>query len=139
MAKLYGFLLMVTLVQGISAQVNVHVFNPWRNDSCAWHRDSLRMSGNSYVGYYPGSGMQPEGDAWFYYAYPVSSVSFTIVNWCGPDDWEGRQDYRFSLNLDSILINFPDGTNAVWITILDTLKPPIISDKPPLWFNFLNP
>ena len=58
--------LIILLGRSASAQFTVHVLNPWSTDTCAWHRDSLRMGGNNFVGYYPGSGMRPEGGNWFF-------------------------------------------------------------------------
>ncbi|MBN2036713.1 MAG: fibro-slime domain-containing protein [Chitinispirillaceae bacterium] len=142
MPKLYSLILALFLFQTAFSQVTVHVLNPWRNNTCDWHRDSLRMSGNNIVGYYPGSGMAPEGGSWFYYVYPQSNVNFMLVNWCGPDVWQERVEYRFTFNLDSILNTFSVRPNEIWVTIPDTTGPPIITDRPPLgckWIYFLNP
>ena len=123
--------LIILLGRSASAQFTVHVLNPWSTDTCAWHRDSLRMGGNNFVGYYPGSGMRPEGGNWFFYTYQTRALSFQIVNWCGPSDWQGRVVYRYTINLDSTLMKFPSGTNEIWIVVQDTTKLPIISAGPP--------
>ncbi len=142
-SRILGLLSFGLLLCGnLYADAVVHVLNPWRNDTCAGHRDSLRMGGNNYVGYYPGSAMIPEGGGWFYYTYPKTDVNFTIVNWCGPDVWQGRVTYTVNFRLDSLLMGFPEKTKELWILIPDSLSRPVISDKPPpgtKFIYFLNP
>jgi fibro-slime domain-containing protein len=89
------------------------------------------MGGNNVVGYYPGSGMRPEGGNWFFYTYQTRALSFQIVNWCGPSDWQGRVVFRYTINLDSTLMKFPSGTNELWIVIPDTTQLPLITNRPP--------
>ena len=123
--------LTIALGHSAFAQYTAHVLNPWSADTCAWHRDSLRMGGNNVVGYYPGSSMMPEGGNWFFYTYQTRSISFQIVSWCGPDVWRDRVVYRYTINLDSTLMKFPSGTNEIWIVITDTTQLPRITSQPP--------
>ncbi|HAJ80583.1 MAG TPA: hypothetical protein DCO75_12530 [Fibrobacteres bacterium] len=129
-------LVTIAINQSVSAQVTIHVVNPWRTDTCAWHRDSLRMVGNNYVGYYPGSSMAPEGADWFFYSYSDLTVPFTLTDWCGPNSYDGLVTYRYKLYLDSILMNLPSGTKNIWIVISDTTKLPTITSTPPAGYNF---
>ena len=134
----FFYLLLVTIAinQSVSAQVTIHVLNPWRTDTCAWHRDSLRMVGNNYVGYYPGSSMAPEGADWFFYSYSDLTVPFKLTDWCGPNSYDGLVTYRYTLHLDSILMKLPSGTKNIWIVISDTTKLPTITSTPPTGSNF---
>jgi fibro-slime domain len=128
---IYMVILGLLLGQSVVAQYTVHVLNPYVADTCAWHRDSLRMGGNGVVGYYPGSSMKPEGGNWFYYTYQTRALSFTITNWCNASIYQGYVTYRYTINLDSTLMKFPVGTTEIWIVIPDTTQLPIISNQPP--------
>jgi fibro-slime domain-containing protein len=128
---IYMVVLGLLLGQSVVAQYTVHVLNPYVADTCAWHRDSLRMGGNGVVGYYPGSSMKPEGGNWFYYTYQTRALSFTITNWCNASIYQGYVTYRYTISLDSALMKFPIGTTEIWISIPDTTKLPIITAQPP--------
>jgi fibro-slime domain-containing protein len=129
----YFYLIVLSVLLGhpVSAQYTIHVLNPWASDTCAGHADSLRMLGNNTVGYYPGSSLTPEGANWFFYVYQTRTLSFQFVDWCGPQAYQGSVSYRYSINLDSTLMNLPAGTNEIWIVIPDTSQKPIISAQPP--------
>jgi hypothetical protein len=113
------------------ADFTIHVLNPWENDTSALLRDSLRMAGNNEVGYYPGTTMIPEGNGWFYYTYKTETVSFEIVDWIGPAEFQGRVVYPKAFRLDSLFALFPATTNELWIATNDTSDPPVITDYPP--------
>ena len=62
------------------ADFTIHILNPWYEDTSAARRDTLRLSGNSEVGYYPGSPMVPEGEGWFLYTYKtLEKTGFTMT------------------------------------------------------------
>jgi hypothetical protein len=124
-------LFIVFFSQCTFSDFTIHVLNPWKNDTSELLRDSLRMSGNNEVGYYPGTTMIPEGNGWFYYTYKTETVSFEIVDWIGPADYLGRVVYPKAFRLDSLFALFPATTNELWIAINDTSDPPVITDHPP--------
>ncbi|MGB7568055.1 MAG: fibro-slime domain-containing protein, partial [Chitinivibrionales bacterium] len=132
MPKFFKIIPLTLFLYGsVFAQYTVHVLNPWSGDTCEWRRDSLRMSGNNTVGYYPGSEMTSQGGSWFFYTYQTDPVSFTLVNWCGPQVYQGWTTYRYTINLDSALMKLPKGTTEIWIIIPDTTQLPIITSQPP--------
>jgi fibro-slime domain-containing protein len=126
------FIILLLTHEGFT-QVTVHVFNPWLHDTCAGHRDSLRMIGNSEVGYYPGTNMSPEGGGWFFYDYKNTHVTahslyliFSVTTWCGPASFNDQVKYRYNISIDSLQGLYPYGTFEFWITIPDTSQPPCI-------------
>ena len=129
--------LTIALWQTGFAQVTVHVLNPWRNDSCAGHRDSMLVQGfNNGNGVFNSAWanrpMTPEGGNWFYFTFASRTNSFALVTYCGPATWQGWVSYKngYNFNIDSLLMRFPTGTNELWITIGDSTQPPQFYDKP---------
>jgi fibro-slime domain-containing protein len=125
----------IALSQSVFAQVTVHVLNPWRNDDCAGHRDSLLVEGFNNGGSgntgWADRSMRPEGGNWFYFTYGSRSNSFTLATYCGPATWQGWVYYKkYTFNIDSLLYKFPTGTKELWITIGDSTQPPQFYDKP---------
>src|SRR5271157_2601099 len=123
------------LCGSVFADFTIHVYNPWANDTSAARRDSLRMVGNSDVGYYPGSSMQSEGGGWFYYTYTAvlktDWTDFNLVDWVGPASWQGYVSYSHTFRIDSLFAQFPASTNEIWIVVNDTSQPPQVYDVPP--------
>jgi fibro-slime domain-containing protein len=141
------FIILLLTHEGFT-QVTVHVLNPWLHDSCAGHRDSLRIIGSGEVGYYPGTKMSPEGAGWFFYEYkntPIPSnfikLVFSIMTWCGPASFNGEVTYRYNISIDSLQGLYPYGTIEFWITIPDTSQPPCIYNYLPNGkvLHFFNP
>lgn len=130
---LFSFALLI-FTQQVFAEFTIHILSPWRDDTSAARREALRLSGNSEVGYYPGSDMTPEGEGWFVYIYKeLSNTGFTmdVVTWIGPERWRGEVKYPFTLSVDSLFAPFPLTVNEIWIIIPDSTKPPLVYDVPP--------
>ncbi|MBN1758901.1 MAG: fibro-slime domain-containing protein [Chitinispirillaceae bacterium] len=133
-------------VQAAFAEFTIHVMNPWKDDIEATRRDSLRMSGNAEVDYYPGTAMINEGGGWFYYSYKELSkgekVKFTITTWIGNDTWNGRVDYGRVLDIDSLFMQVSVAAEDIWIVLNpDTTQFPTVYEVPPNGkaVYFLNP
>ena len=129
-AALFSFL----FCQTAFADFTIHILSPWANDTSALLADSLRMSGNSEAGYYPGASMYPEGGGWFYYTYTTlvktDDVYMNIVDWIGPGAWQGGVSWSRTLHSDSLFAPFPATTNELWIDLSDTLHPKIYAVPP---------
>lgn len=62
MSRKMSLLMFVLLIsQSVFAEFTLHILSPWRTDTSATRRDSLRIGGNSEAGFYPGSNMIAEG------------------------------------------------------------------------------
>ena len=121
----------VLLSQCAFADLTIHVLSPWRNDSCAGHRDSMFVEGFNESGWGDWK-MTPEGAGWFYYTYKDKSTSFTLITYCGPARWQGWVTYKnYNFKLDSLLGLFQPGTPELWIVIPDTSQSPQVYDRPP--------
>jgi fibro-slime domain-containing protein len=69
MTRLYGFLLTVVLVQGICAQMIIHIRNPWVNDPSRVSTPLYLQCGEFGGSWYPGIKMKYEGCNWFTYTF----------------------------------------------------------------------
>ena len=135
MTKLfYTALFSFLFSQTAFADFTIHILSPWANDTSALRADSLRMSGNSEAGYYPGASMYPEGGGWFYYTYTTlvktDDVYMNIADWIGPAAWQGNVSWSRALHSDSLFAPFPATTNELWIDLSDTLHPKIYAVPP---------
>ncbi len=137
---------MLISVQTVFAEFTIHVINPWKDDTAATRRDSLRMSGNAEVDYYPGTAMINEGGGWFYYTYKDLSkgekVKFIITTWIGNDTWNGRVEYGRNLDIDSLFMQVSVSAEDIWIVLNpDTTQFPTVYEVPPNGkaVYFLNP
>lgn len=146
MKQIVWLFFVVISVQAVFAEFTIHVMNPWKDDTEATRRDSLRMSGNAEVDYYPGTAMINEGGGWFYYSYKELSkgekVKFTITTWIGDDTWNGRLDYGRTLDIDSLFMQVSVAAEDIWIVLNpDTTQFPTVYEVPPNGkaVYFLNP
>lgn len=123
------------LFQCSYANIVIHVMNPWRADTSAMRRESLRIVGNSVVGFYPGRPMIPEGNSWFYYNFTTfvntDTIQFYLATWMGPIEGVGIIQYSRKFTIDSLFAQFPTTTREIWISIPDTSILPKIYDSPP--------
>ncbi|MBN1759402.1 MAG: fibro-slime domain-containing protein [Chitinispirillaceae bacterium] len=141
--RLYPFSVLILLflfpllsLSESSAQTNltIHILNPWRNDTCAGHQDSLLLQGDPGAGlnWSPGKAIFPECGGWFYYSFSQPSVFVArIASFCGPDTWQGWVERELSFNIDTVFGKFPQGTKDIWISIEDSTSPPVITARPP--------
>ena len=91
---LFSFVLLF-FSQQVFAEFTIHILSPWRDDTSAARREALRLSGNSEVGYYPGSDMIPEGEGWFAYTYKEldkAGFSMDLLTYIGPERWRGKKE-----------------------------------------------
>lgn len=137
---------LLLLVNIVAAEFTIHVQNPWKDDTSANRRDSLRMCGNAEVGYYPGSNMQNEGGGWFYYIYDsltkTSKVNLTVTTWIGPPIYLGKVTYGRTTRMDSLFRDVPSDVEEIWVVLnKDTTKFPKVYTTPPesKVINILNP
>jgi hypothetical protein len=136
----YGAMVALLLVQGVFAQVTVHVLNPWRNDTCAGHRDTLLMQGDPGAGlnWSPGEPMSSEGGGWFFYIFPKPNFYVArVATYCGPETWQGWTEYQLDFNLDTIFSRFSASTKDIWILIADSSSRMTITDKSPIGGKFI--
>lgn len=140
--KKAAILLILLLSSVVSAEFTIHILNPWADDAEADRRDSLRMGGNNFVTYYPGTLMKNEGNGWFYIVYPDSmrnsynNVSFYLVTWLGDKDYNGRQAYGGTGNgtsfyVDSLFKQVSPGVDEIWIELnSNPSRPPVVRTTP---------
>ena len=140
MKKFFWLMVLVLFFEGAYGQVTVHILNPWRNDTCEFHRDSLLVQGDPGAGlnWSPGVTITSEGGGWFYYTFDKPSYFVArIASFCGPETWQGWVEYEFSFNLDTIFGRFSEDTKDIWIAVADTNLPMIITGQPPVGAKFI--
>jgi fibro-slime domain-containing protein len=125
----------IIICQSAGAEFTIHVYSPWCDDTSALRRDSLRMIGNYEAGYYPGTSMTPEGGCWFYFTYSsitkTSGTGFKIVDWIGPNSYDGYVAYPATFSIDSLFAQYSSSTNDIWIYLADTNSVPVVTDYAP--------
>lgn len=140
MKMLIRLAIFLLFCEGIYGQVTVHILNPWRNDTCAGHRDTLLLQGDPAAGlnWSPGVAMPSEGGGWFNYAFDKPGYFVArIASYCGPETWRGWVEYELSFNLDTIFGKYSEGTRDIWIAIADSTLPMVITDQPPVGAKFI--
>jgi fibro-slime domain-containing protein len=134
MARFWRFLIVILVIQNCFAEITVHILNPWRNDTCAGHRDSLLLQGDPVSGlnWSPGKALPYEGGGWFFYVFPKAQYFVSrLATFCGPETWRGWAEYNLNFLLDTFLLRFPASTKEIWIMIPDINLPAEVFDCPP--------
>jgi fibro-slime domain-containing protein len=130
------FVMLFLLVSTVSAQITIHVYNPWIDDP--FRQDSINISGTNEVGYHPGTKMESEGGGWFTYTFkvaPMNSDGFNFLSFVGNQYDPYASKLSFPPDAARILFTtlaeqFP-GSKEFWVIPDDAIGKYKIYDIPP--------